>query len=116
MSNTEGRRPLKVRDLKVMNKIAAVRELIEHTTLFVKEQLPKIYSHELVQVIFEQPYCRINNLVESDIAKRQTASVYLKQLCDIGVLTEVTAGKEKLFVHPKLITLMTTDNNNFLPY
>ena len=98
------------------NKIAAVRELIEPTTLFVKEQLPKIYSHELVQVIFEQPYCRINNLVESDIAKRQTASVYLKQLCDIGVLTEVTAGKEKLFVHPKLITLMTTDNNNFLPY
>ena len=98
------------------NKIAAVRELIEHTTVFVKEQLPKIYSHELVQVIFEQPYCRINNLVESDIAKRQTASVYLKQLCDIGVLTEVTAGKEKLFVHPKLITLMTTDNNNFLPY
>lgn len=98
------------------NKIAAVRELIEHTAEYVQDQLPKIYSHELVNVIFEQPYCRINNIVESNIAKRQTASVYLKQLCDIGVLTEITAGKEKLFIHPKLITLMTTDSNKFSLY
>jgi hypothetical protein len=39
-----------------------------------------MYNFELVQVIFEQPYRRIANLVEKDIAKRQTASVYLKQL------------------------------------
>lgn len=97
-------------------KIAAVRKLIEHTTDYVQYQLPKIYSHELVKVIFEQPYCRINNLVESNIAKRQTASVYLKQLCDVGVLTEITAGKEKLFIHPKLIRLMTTENNDFSLY
>jgi Fic family protein len=98
------------------NKIAAVKKLIEHTTEYIQSQLPKIYSHELVQVIFEQPYCRIYNLVESNIAKRQTGSVYLKKLCDIGVLSEITAGKEKLFVHPKLISLMTTDNNNFSLY
>jgi Fic family protein len=67
-------------------------------------------------VIFEQPYCRIQNLVQQDIAKRQTASVYLKQLSDIGVLYEVQAGKEKLFVHPKLIQLLTQDNNKFIPY
>jgi|TARA_B110000037_G_scaffold207094_1_gene253703 hypothetical protein len=34
----------------------------------------------------------------------ETAPVYLKQLCDIGVLHEQSAGKEKLFVHPKLMT------------
>ncbi len=69
-----------------------------------------------MQTIFEQPYCRISSLVKSDIAKRQTASVYLKQLADIGVLKEIQAGKEKLFVHPKLIQLMTEDNNNFELY
>lgn len=97
-------------------KIDAVRKLIEHTSAFIKARLPKIASHELVQVIFEQPYCRISNLVENNIAKRQTASVYLKKLADIGVLNEIQAGKEKLFVHPKLIRLMTEDNNNFNPY
>ncbi|MDT3320246.1 adenosine monophosphate-protein transferase Fic [Shewanella sp. SP1S2-4] len=98
------------------HKIAAARELIAHTTEYVRQQLPKIYSHELVQVIFEQPYCRIQNLVESGLAKRQTASVYLKQLCDIGVLEEVQSGKEKLFVHPKFVTLMTKDSNQFSRY
>ncbi|AWK44366.1 MULTISPECIES: protein adenylyltransferase Fic [Photorhabdus] len=98
------------------DKIAAVRELIEHASEYIKQSLPKIYSHELVQVIFEQPYCRISNLVECDIAKRQTASVYLKQLCDIGVLREIQAGKEKLFVHPKLVQLMTKDSNTLSYY
>ena len=92
-------------------KIAAVRELIEITRVHIGEMLPKIYSHELLTIIFEQPYCRIRNLVENDIAKRQTASEYLKQLARIGVLQEVQAGREKLFIHPKLIKLMTQDDN-----
>tara|TARA_R110001599_G_scaffold344295_1_gene567673 strand:- start:2829 stop:3968 length:1140 start_codon:yes stop_codon:yes gene_type:complete len=97
-------------------KIAAVRQLMEHSGDYIRQSLPKIYSHELVQVIFEQPYCRIANLVERDLAKRQTASVYLKQLAEIGVLNEISVGKEKLFVHPKLIQLMTHDNNEITHY
>ncbi|MFU8815079.1 MAG: hypothetical protein ACNA7W_07020 [Pseudomonadales bacterium] len=50
------------------------------------------------------------------IAKRQTASVYLKKLVDIGVLREESAGKEKLFVHTKLLRLMSQDGNEFTPY
>jgi Fic family protein len=97
-------------------KIAAVRKLIEHSTDYIKEQLPKIYTYELVQIIFEQPYCRIGNLVDNNIAKRQTASVYLKQLCDVGILEEMQSGKEKLFVHPKLVQLMTHESNEFVLY
>jgi len=97
-------------------KIGAVRNLVEHTKAYVRQQLPKIYSHELVNIIFVQPYCRIQNLVERDLAKRQTASVHLKQLCEIGVLEEIQSGKEKLFVHPKLLQLMSTDENDFTPY
>jgi Fic family protein len=97
-------------------KIALVRELIIHTGNHIRTHLPKIYSHELTQLIFEQPYCRIANLVEAGIAKRQTASVYLKGLAEIGILQEVVAGKEKLFVHPKLLKLLTTEQKNFDPY
>ena len=97
-------------------KIAAIRELTDHTTDYVRTKLPKIYSHELVNLIFELPYCRIVNLTERGIAKRQTASVYLKQLVEIGVLTERAVTKEKLFVHPKLMQLLTEDNNTFMRY
>jgi len=98
------------------DKITAIRQLMDHTADFVRDKLPFIYSRELVEIIFEQPYCRIANLVGSDIAKRQTASVYLKKLCEAGVLKEVKVGREKLFIHPRLMRLLTQDNNGFKAY
>ncbi len=98
------------------DKIKAIRELMVHTAAYVHTSLPKIYSWELVEVLFKQPYCRIGNLVDADIAKRQTASVYLKQLCDIGVLKEVKSGRENIFVHPKYIELLTGEENVWIYY
>jgi len=97
-------------------KITAIRTLEEHTATFVREHLPKLYSRELVDVIFEQPYCRIGNLVERGIAQRQSASRYLKELVAIGVLREMQAGREKLFIHPKLLQLLTRDGHDFPAY
>lgn len=97
-------------------KIAALRQLQVHTADHVRQQLPKIYSHELVETLFEQPYCRIGNLVAKGIAQRQAASRYLQDLARIGVLSETTAGREKLFIHPKLMHLLTQDDNQLVPY
>ena len=97
-------------------KIGAIRRLADHTVEYVRRREPKIYSRELVDVIFEQPYCRIGNLEAAGIAKRQTASKYLKALAAIGVLEENAAGREKLFIHPKLMRLLNSDDNEFAPY
>ncbi|ELI8220763.1 Fic family protein, partial [Yersinia enterocolitica] len=64
---------------------------------------PKIYTWELVNVLFMQPYCRIENLVDAGIAQRQTASQYLKQLVETGVLEEVSAGRSKLYINTRLL-------------
>lgn len=98
------------------DKIIAIRDLMDHTADFVHHQATSVYSRELVDLTFVQPYCRISNLVDANIAKRQTASVYLKQLCEIGVLQELKVGREKLFIHPKLMQLLTRDENNFDRY
>ena len=97
-------------------KIAAIRALSEHTVDYVRNKLPKVCSHELVSLIFELPYCRISSLAEAGIAKRQAASQYLKQLVEIGVLIEAPVTKEKLFIHPKLMQLLSKDSNEFKPY
>lgn len=44
------------------------------------------------------------------------ASRYLKQLTSIGVLSEIALGREKLFLHPKLLQLLTRDSNTFTDY
>ena len=98
------------------DKIKSIRELMDHTGQFVQNRLPKTYTWELVEVLFKQPYCRIGNLVDAGVAKRQTASVYLKQLCEIGVLREVKSGRETIFVHPKYIELLTGEENVWVYY
>ncbi|WP_409372043.1 hypothetical protein, partial [Sphingobium cloacae] len=42
-------------------------------------------------------------------AKRQTASANLKAMASIGLLEERKAGRERLFVNPPLLHLLTAD-------
>jgi len=97
-------------------KISAIRALAEHTASHARKTAPKIYSRELIDIIFQQPYCRISNVVERGIAQRQSASRYLKEMVAAGILREVVLGKEKLFIHPKLMQLLTKDSNDFVLY
>jgi Fic family protein len=88
-------------------RIAAIKELMQVTADKVRSKTPKIYSRELVDVLFNQPYCRIENLVDAGIAKRETASRYLKTLADAKVLREEKIGRQKLFVNPAFLALLT---------
>lgn len=97
-------------------KIAAIRTLQAQTVEYVRKAAPKIYSHELVNLIFEMPYCRIQNVTAREIAGRQTASMYLKELVKIDVLEERSFGREKLFIHPRLMKLLTRDSNHWKPF
>ena len=97
-------------------KIRAMRELLRVASEQVRANEPKIYTRELVDLVFEQPYCRIANVVDAGIAKRQTAAEYLARLAEIGVLTVVPSGREKLFVHRALIDLLASDANEVRPY
>lgn len=96
-------------------KIDAIRRLQKATTEYVRARTPKIYSRELVDVLFQQPYCRIVHVVTARVAERQAASRYLKQLVETGVLEERAVGREKLFVHPRLLRILTQGTNDFEP-
>ncbi|QAB14428.1 protein adenylyltransferase Fic [Hydrogenovibrio thermophilus] len=99
-----------------LEKINAIDKLMLHTKKYIKAQMPKQYSYELLEILFNQPYCRIQNLIDAEIAQRQTASNYLQELCKIGVLQEINMGRDKLFLHPKLLRLLTQESNDFPLY
>ena len=79
----------------------------DQTAEQMRRELPKIYSRELAEVIFVHPYCRIGDLVEAGIAKRQAASVYLKALVESGLLQEMKSGRENLYINPALLALLS---------
>lgn len=90
-------------------KIAAIRALIDTTAERMRNEAPNIYSRELAELIFERPYARIAHVVDAGLAKRQTASVYLKELCAIGLLEESKVGREKVFLNPAFVELLKRD-------
>ena len=93
------------------NKITSIRELCEETKARLKKDHSNIYSAELLDVLFNQPYCRIPDLVQAGIAKRQAASTYLKQLVSGGLLTEEKVGREKLFIHQSFLALLLDESD-----
>lgn len=93
-------------------KIAAIRALIDTTAERMRTEAPHIYSRELAELIFERPYTRIAHVVDAGIAKRQTASVYLKELCAVGLLEERKVGREKVFLNPALIALLKREDDH----
>ena len=101
---------------RTRSKIEAIRKLFDHTCEYARDQLGRTYSYELISLIFELPYCRIQDAVDANIAGRQAASRQLKQLVECDVLDHLAVGREKLFVHPKLLKLLTKKRNKFVPY
>lgn len=89
-------------------RIIAVRDLFEETCERCRTQLPsKIYSKELIELTFVQPYCKIAFVVEAGIAQRQTAARYLQALEEIGVLSSAKIGREKYYINPGLIDVLS---------
>ena len=92
-------------------KIRAIRQMMDAATELVRVSAPNIYSRELIELIFSQPYCRIGDVVEGGIAKRQVASNQLKGLARLGVLKEYKHGREKLFIHWNYADLLDSEAN-----
>lgn len=89
-----------------LNKINVIYDLFVHVTNTVKVEAEDLYSRELIETIFSQPYCKIKMLVDNKIASRNTASKYLNRLSDMGVLESVQEGNEILFLNRKLYEIL----------
>ena len=91
-----------------LNQILSIRDLLEQFGDQVRQRAKGIYSKELVELLFDRPYCKVQFLVDSGIAKRQTAAKYLKTLVDEGFLKDIKIGREKIYVNSKFMELLST--------
>ncbi|MBV9672120.1 MAG: cell filamentation protein Fic [Verrucomicrobia bacterium] len=85
---------------------------LQDTVQTIRDKHSKIYSRELVDCMFKQPYCRIKTLVEAGIGKRYTASRYLQILVGAEILFEMRVGREKLFINREFVRLLSRDQLN----
>ncbi len=83
-----------------------ISTLIDEVTVKVKAELPKIYSKELIETIFKNVYTKIAHLVDGQIASRNIAAKYLKNLESIGILKSTKEGREVIYINVPLFTLL----------
>ncbi len=94
--------------IETREKIIAIRKLIDQTAEFGRTSLPaKVYSKELVELLFHQPYTKVQFLVNAGIAERKTAAMYLREFEKAGILRSKKSGKEVLFLNVKLFQLLS---------
>lgn len=91
---------------KQVQLINDIKELMDNTKEKLKAELPKIYSKDLLEVLFIHPYTKIDMIVDKLEVTRKTASLYLNQLEEIGLMNGVKLGKSKFFVNIKLFELL----------
>lgn len=89
--------------LKRLNKITVA---MEETATEIKNKLPKVYSKDLIEILFRLPYTKRQHLVEENIGNLKTVGNYLIALEENGFLKSEKVGKEKLYLNPKLLKIL----------
>jgi len=88
--------------------IIEIRDLMDETLKTAKEKLPsRVYSKELIELLFRQPYTKGQFVVDAGIAKRQAAAEYLRELERIGIVKSQKIGKEVLYLNVELYDLLS---------
>lgn len=87
-------------------RIVSIRDLMEETSEIVKALPGRVYSKELMEVIYRQPYSKTQFLVDAGIAERKTAMGYLRRLESVGILRGQRVGREVLYLNTRLYDLL----------
>ena len=89
--------------LKRLNKITVA---MEETATEIKKKLPKVYSKDLIEILFRLPYTKRQHLIEENIGNLKTVGNYLIALEENGFLKSEKVGKEKLYLNQKLLEIL----------
>ncbi|GHV15850.1 adenosine monophosphate-protein transferase [Spirochaetia bacterium] len=89
-----------------LEKIKAIKTSFDSTIEKMKAQIPKTYSKELAELVFENPYSNIEFLVTKLQVNRKTASKYLKEMETAGILSSLRVGRETLYINDELMGIL----------
>ena len=92
--------------LETVELINGINNLMMVTQDKISRELPKIYSKDLVEVLFMHPYTKIEFLVDRLNITRKTASKYLNELESLGILKTIQIKNSKFFINVDLFEIL----------
>ena len=97
---------IEVTSIKGLNRLNQITITMEKTSEQIKKKLPKIYSKDLIDILFRLPYTKRQHLIDENIGNAKTVGNYLQKLEENGFLKSVKVGKEKLYLNHQLLNIL----------
>jgi Fic family protein len=92
--------------LKGLIRLESIVKLIEDSSEEIKRELPKVYSKDLIEILFKLPYTKRQFLIDAGLGTSKTVGNYLISLENYGFLKAYKVGKEKLYLNHKLMKIL----------
>lgn len=88
------------------DRILEIKESMENTLDQLKQKNNKLATKELVELLYNRPYCKIRFLEDHLRITRQTAAAYLRTLEEIGILEGIKIGRDVYYLNKNLLKIL----------
>ena len=89
--------------LQTIDMIIAIRNVMKVYKSEIRKELPKIYSQDLINNLFKNPYTKIEYLEKDLNVSYLTARKYLDKVTELGLLQKLKVGKTNYYINSELI-------------
>ena len=91
-----------------LKRLEQIISLMETMSEKIKRDLPKIYSKDLIELLFKLPYTKRQFLIDAGLGSPKTVGNYLRDLEENDFLKSIKIGKEKLYLNHQLMNALET--------
>lgn len=98
--------------IQTIELIKDIKKLMQEYKRKIRNELPKIYSQELLNNLFKHPYTKIDFVMEDVGIQRITASRYLDSLVSLNLLDKYKIGRSNYYLNTALYELFLNANSN----
>ena len=95
---------------ETLRLVKRINDEMAEMTAEIKVKLPKLYSRELINLLFFEFYTKIQYIEDGLSVSRLTAAGYLNTLEDSGFLVSEKLGKERIYLNKRLYDLLRYAN------
>jgi Fic family protein len=86
--------------------IEKIKRLMMEMKQKMRNDLPKIYSQDFLNNLFWHPYTKIEFVADELQVHRNTATKYLDELVNVGLLSKHRFGKDNYYINDALLNLL----------
>lgn len=90
---------------ETLKLVHGISELMAEYKKKIRAELPKIYSHDLLNCLFFSPYTKVEHLEEHLSISRPTASKYLDVVTQLGLLKKSKVWRQNYYINTALVNL-----------